>query len=65
MVFAWKKVYEQNKNKISAKQDVFICYVHLCLIRRGFVCMGLGDTVSYLFTFYEYKSQIMIIFYTS
>lgn len=52
MVFAWKKVYEENKNKISAKQDVFICYVHLCLIRRGFVCMGLGDRVSYLFTFY-------------
>ena len=45
-LFGWELNYRLVERDITKKEDVLIALTHWCLIKFGFKCIGLGDSVS-------------------
>jgi proteasome inhibitor subunit 1 (PI31) len=46
-MFGWDWNYRLLENDITKKEDVLVALVHWYLIKFGFKCIGLGDSVSH------------------
>lgn len=46
-VFGFELLQEIYDTQIAKKEDILILFVHWYLIKQGFRCIGIGDSVSY------------------
>lgn len=66
-IFGFELFQEIYNKQITKKEDLLILFIHWYLIKQGFRCIGIGDSVSYYrtFVFINYCAIIefcMIIF---
>lgn len=46
-IFGFELFQEIYNKQITKKEDLLILFIHWYLIKQGFRCIGIGDSVSY------------------